>query len=719
MTTTVDAGALPLAASTRDEVRTPNGNLVSVHQGAAGTLEFWFDDGAGTSWTQDTGATLSDAASFLSLADVGLFCDAAGYLHLVYIDQATTKIAYRLGTLNGAQTSVTWSTPFTTGFTLLGNISTGYRAHPSVVAHAEGTGHKVHILHGFDNAPTGMAAVYIRLNVTSGGVITQDAITVVETSANSSYACQPTIAFAHTGDGVTPQAAPHLHMVWHGHDGSNALLKYCRAAYSSGTWTLGIVRTLATIGTAGLLSALFDGARTVVLYAAAGATVLSMLERNAADTNTTPRTPPAVSDGAITSLSIAHDADGNAYLFVAGTTGGVLKWTKYTRTAGTFSSLTAVAGSPTPVAKTVHARSSTEPGHAVDVHFQQSTNVRHDRTVAINYAPTAPSWATPDNQGWDVNDVLPLDAPFADPDLAYGDTPSARAVKRDIGGTVRWWDGAVFDELTETWVAVSDDDPLVLPAGWGADSDPSHKYAVAYKDAAGAGGTPAKYSAWLTVIPDEKVDPVVTGPADASTVTEATVTAMWTSADQSAFLVELLDAAGTTVLWASDWQVDAGLGSFPVALVLNNLTDYQLGVTTKTAEGLTSNRVTVDFSTEFTVPDAAIVTITENSPAGAITIEWENPTSGDAPESVDLWVRIAAGSLGDGNRTTTPRRIGTNLEVDSSHIDRAVGSGVTYEYMVRTWGENGTYTDTEWTVTAIDGGDVEAPGGEVLDGGSP
>jgi hypothetical protein len=706
-TTSVDTPLL--SSSERSLDRTPNNNLVGVVPSSATDLEFWFSLDRAT-FTEHVGARLALAGDAVTAFD--LFADASGYLHFVYVRQflTTYDLYYRRGTLNAAQTQVTWSTATTVATTTGSTYGS-----PTVAAHAEGTGWKPHIAWTFSSGTTSL--LYARLNVTSGGVVTNDTGTVTLKSDAIVAGGTPAIDFAHTGDGVTPQASPHVYVSWVGESGGVAAVCHMKLAYSAGSWTApGTVRVLAS-GAPTIGSGFFDGTRSV--YAVSnGGTTLTVYERDSGDTTTTTRTPTALaSDGNLTILSAAYDTSSqDIYLYAAGATAHDLKWVKYDRAGGTWGAWTAVTGGGD--CRSAHAHRNTR-GHYVEVQFVNGAappyDVKYDPTVALNQAPTAPTWVNADNAAADVNATLTLDWVFTDPDTPYGDTPSAYALKRDIGGTVRWWGGASFNQVAETWTT-STDTSLALASSWGADVDATHRYAVAQKDAAGAGGSPAVYSSWLNVVPDAKVNPVVTGPAEGATVTTATTTVTWTSTDQSAFLVEILDSAGTTTLWSSGWIVDSAVRSYPAAYIMANATTYRAAVTTKTAEGLASDRDTDTFTTAFTVPVAPVVTVTEGS--HSITIEWDNPASGEAVTYNDLFVRLTPGSLSDGNRTTTQRRIGTLLDPDSSYEDAAVGSTVSYDYFVRAWAANGTYTDSDWVVSAISGGDADEDIVDAIYGGS-
>src|SRR5690606_38107173 len=104
-----------------------------------------------------------------------------------------------------------------------------------------------------------------------------------------------------------------------------------RLAHAAGTWALGTARNL--FATTQLLgSGCFDGHRYVRAVRATTTTV-KVLERDAGDTTTTERTPPALGGGTVNGVSVTYDEDGDLYLYVV--EDATAKWTRYDRAAGT------------------------------------------------------------------------------------------------------------------------------------------------------------------------------------------------------------------------------------------------------------------------------------------------------------------------------------------------------------------------------------------------
>ena len=318
-------------------------------------------------------------------------------------------------------------------------------------------------------------------------------------------------------------------------------------------------------------------------------------------------------------------------------------------------------------------------------------------TYADNVAPSASTWQRTSGLAGDVNATLSL--PYTFVDANAGDTQSKNAIKRDIGGTIRY-----YRDSDDTWQTTEQENTTasttpILAAGWASASDPTAVFYVKTWDQAGLAGV---YSSGLTVIPSAKVEPTLDEPDAGDTITTANVTAEWTVAEQTAYRLRVLSNAGVE-LWSSGWVADALARQAIVGYTLADDTSYQLGLTTKNNEGLESTEDVNAFSTNFTPPGVPTLSVAETI-EGAFTITADNPASGSAFDHNDLWVRIASTSpVTDGNRTkdATGRRIAKNLVEDFVYTDYAVGSDVTYEYKVVAWGTNGTYAESAWTGTGV------------------
>lgn len=325
-----------------------------------------------------------------------------------------------------------------------------------------------------------------------------------------------------------------------------------------------------------------------------------------------------------------------------------------------------------------------------------------------NTPPTAPTWVTPSG-AYSVDASLALALTNNDPDP--GDTISSYALQRDIGGTVRY-----LRASDSTWQVAEQKNTgsglttqsILLAAGWGLDGDATHQYTAKTWDAADAEG---EYGPALLIIPSAANDPTIDTPADGGTVATTAVTPTWTVAQQSEYLLELLDAAGTSVLWSSGWTASVGARSATVGYLLDNGTSYKVRLTTKNYEGLASTAVVVSFTTSFTEPATPIVDADGTTNPRRVRISIVNPTPSGAQPDLDenrVWRR----PYGD---TTTGIRRKVGVADSGTWDEWYVGSGQLWEFRVEAVGVNGASAFSEW-VPATAEVLVWLDGGEFGDG---
>lgn len=185
---------------------------------------------------------------------------------------------------------------------------------------------------------------------------------------------------------------------------------------------------------------------------------------------------------------------------------------------------------------------------------------------------------------------------------------------------------------------------------------------------------------------DKPATPVITSPTNNSTVPVARPTVQWSSDGQIAYQVKVYDSAGANLLWDSG-AINSGNKAQTILYDLANNTAYKIQVTIKNADGLWSDVAVSNITVSYTPPAMPIVTTTKGE--GIITISIDNPTPSGTQPNVsynDLYRR----KQGESNWT----RIATNIPADASFGDYTPASGQAYEYFVRVWGDNGTYSDS-------------------------
>jgi hypothetical protein len=183
---------------------------------------------------------------------------------------------------------------------------------------------------------------------------------------------------------------------------------------------------------------------------------------------------------------------------------------------------------------------------------------------------------------------------------------------------------------------------------------------------------------------DKPANPTITDPTNGAIVPVANPVVQWSSVGQTAYHVKLLDI-NNNLLW--EVQSNSTNKAQTVLYDLQNNTDYKIQVAIKNADNLGSDFVTSNIHVSYTPPAVPIVATTKGE--GIITISIDNPTPTGTEPNVsynDLYRRK------QGESTWT--RIATNIPADASFVDYTPASGQVYEYFVRAWGDNGTYSDS-------------------------
>jgi hypothetical protein len=674
--TTIDTTtqvSAPGFSGQRKIAATSTGRLWAAINDLANTRwEFHYSDNGGSSWTENTSARIT-----YSTASTGSLCIQDD--HAVFAYNSNGLQLRRMPSI-GATTS--WGAAST--LSLVG-------FNPDVVVHRSGTGWTAHVV--YKTVSPGDLR-WMPVAISAAGAFTFGPGSEVQISADTNDS--PSIDFAHTGDGVT-SATPHLFFVWQG--SAVTVLSYRKAVYSGGSWSLSTERALATLlGSANLVSSIFDGSRTIAAAVdSANPTSIVVRGRDAADTTTTTYTPPALSDGNVTGLSITTDSAGDIYLCATGTTSDDPKYVVYDRSAGTWGSWTSIEATTVDLQSITARRAA---GYYLDVLYATGASspytLRHER-VSLNSPPNGAPWVTASGT-YDINSVLPLDWDFSDPNPA--DTQQSYVLKRDIGGVLAYWRASDSTWQVSEQTNVTATSIVNAAAGWGADGDVAHLYYVKTTD---AGGSTGPYGPALYVMPSVKVEPTLDEPDPGDVVASSMLTPVWTTAEQIAYRARVYDDSGNTI-WDSDIVADTATRSLTTPAVLENGGAYEAGIQTYNLEGLASTEDRNAFTVAFTAPPDAIVT-TDDSSNVYIDVAIENPSPiGDQPDvtSLDLWVRVKLGERADGERQPiTPIRIATGLAPNSTYRDWAVASDVEYEYQVVSHASNGTTSTSAWSGSEV------------------
>ncbi|MFP5109628.1 hypothetical protein ACSU6B_23160 [Neobacillus sp. C211] len=189
--------------------------------------------------------------------------------------------------------------------------------------------------------------------------------------------------------------------------------------------------------------------------------------------------------------------------------------------------------------------------------------------------------------------------------------------------------------------------------------------------------------------------PTITSPSMSAVIPTSRVNMSWTAPAQDEYHVQLVDI-NNMILWEDDQVSSNQTIDIPYDLV-NNST-YRLRVQVATTGELFSSWAESTFTTSFTTPAVPIVELFEWQDEGAVDVRITNPISGEVGEPTvtynDIYRRVYAAE-------DSFIRIATNVSNNGVFRDYTPAAGVSYEYVIRAWGDNGTFQDSETSNVSI------------------
>lgn len=208
------------------------------------------------------------------------------------------------------------------------------------------------------------------------------------------------------------------------------------------------------------------------------------------------------------------------------------------------------------------------------------------------------------------------------------------------------------------------------------------------------GGLTSDYSSVQIVHATEATDaPTIIRPEDNSTVTEPTPVIEWSSYAQAEYTVQL--ELGGNTLWEESKPTSVKALTLPYEL--ENAQTYKIRVSVKSEDGLWSSFAEHDFTTSFTPPTQAILSASVFEDDGRIEIGINNPEPTEVTEPTVVTNEVYRTVEGEENLIKVDEGISNN----GVYTDYTPGSGVLYEYVIRSWGENGTFVDSQAIIAAV------------------
>ena len=432
------------------------------------TITFYYSDDSGNTWSAATGTLTTSAGN----AMLFFIVDSDGNIHCRY-DDGTPNARYIMGTVSGS--TITWKTPLTVGTSSLG----------SIVAFPFGTGWKAFI--GEDATDQ----VVYEITVNSSYVPTLTATHTVTTAALPSTARPPTVAFAHTGDGLTVDSPAHVFV---GYGKSTGGMFFRKLSESGGTWSLGAERTIHA--TAVFSTMVADGFNDRVLFVNGGGTTPTIWDRDFADTTTTQFSNPGALTGGV-SYDLTTDSVGNGY-FVGVDSSSDPYYTKWTRSTDTWSSWTQVEATTTvDLSPSWSAGYIAGPRGLLWVNTSATPDDHWFEQVVV--FTTDPTWVSPAEGSAERRELeLVLDWDFNDPNP--GDTQTAYTLKRVVDAvTTTYWNGSSWQASEDASTKVSSATSAhTLSKNWAAPEDTQHVYSVKTWD---SDNNVSSFSTYLTIYP--------------------------------------------------------------------------------------------------------------------------------------------------------------------------------------------------------------------------
>ncbi|MCL6453547.1 MAG: glycoside hydrolase [Alicyclobacillus sp.] len=288
----------------------------------------------------------------------------------------------------------------------------------------------------------------------------------------------------------------------------------------------------------------------------------------------------------------------------------------------------------------------------------------------------------------------PILAPSANFDATLAQTLSWQFSDPDPGDSQSAYQLQILDTSTSTTVVdtgkVASTSSIYSLAANTLTNGKQYPWRVTTWDSSGEQGPWSSYSTFNCAATPSVT---LTTPASAATVSTSSLTAQWSYSDpasnpQQSFQLQLLQSDDATVLWDSGTVNGTG-NQMTVQYTLSNNTTYHLRVRATNSQGITSAWADNSFSTSFTPPAQAGVTLTADSANARISVTINNPAPSSGQPAVaynDLYRRNSGAS--------TWTRIATQLPAGATYHDYATASGQAYDYKVTTVGNNGTQSES-------------------------
>jgi hypothetical protein len=306
--------------------------------------------------------------------------------------------------------------------------------------------------------------------------------------------------------------------------------------------------------------------------------------------------------------------------------------------------------------------------------YMSGSSVKFEKLV-LNQPPNAPILDTKSN--FDATDNAVFSWTYSDPDPS----DSQSAYQLEI------IDVATGTTVYDTGKVASTTSSHTLPAET-LTNNKQYQWRVKTWDNIDTEGAWSDYATFYT---SAKPSVTITNLTEGQTIITSSLTVQWSMSDpesegQSAYQIKLTDMSDT-VLYDTGKVIDSVSRSRTLGYELENHTDYKVKISVWDGRDVKSEEQVISIHVSFTPPAEPNVTTTSNSQNASITINIEHPTPVD-PQPTVIYSDVFRRKQGESNWM----RIATGVQ--NSFTDYTPASGIVYEYKVRAWGDNETYTDS-------------------------
>jgi hypothetical protein len=580
-----------------------------------GRIRFFSSKNGGATWATSSGDDLS-LGRHQDTAVPSFFIDADGFAHCSFVrwEADPQVVIYARGV---PRTGGGWSWSQITISPASGRTG----VDSDLVVFRSGTGWVAWV--SYDMSATGGAKV-AQVTISSTGTLAVAATQHGPSLGGAQYQAG-SLEFAHTGDGKTPTATPHLFYVV-ATLGTNPLLGH-KATYSGGVWTWQTPVNIASSVDIGPTTFVcnFDGQYLMTAYALNGSSTVYVAEWDPSGTTVTARNPPTSPGGTgpILGISMAIDpATDDIHLVAYGATIGNIIYSKFTRASTTWSAWT------TSVTRSAYGDDGDvqvvrhPPRDSVDMLYSTGNGpytIYGSQVVPLTRSPNAPVLTAPANGAtadlasgatfsWQYTAVSP------------GDTQQAWALRRVYGGgpTTEYWNASSLSwGASITWNPTNANTPYAAPFPAGKwTTGTAYTWSVATRSATGAN------SGWATdrtVTASLAPSVAVTAPTGLS-YGESTPLVSWTYTGVNAqrdFQVRIVPTFGNVIdpndpgpaTWDSGVIGSAVARAVRVLTTLTNQVSYRAYVRCTDVNAVQSAWMYSDFTVSIVAPSGPLTEV--------------------------------------------------------------------------------------------------------------